>query len=111
MSSAPPAGAARPRDARPRFWAQVAHLVRPWRRHLTLVVACVVGAALAGVVPPLVIRHVVNDNLVPRHAAGLLPAGMVYLGAVAAAAALGYVYSYAAAVVAQRAIAALRVRL
>ena len=111
MSAAFPAGAARPRDARPRFWAQVAQLVRPWRRQLALVVACVVGAALAGVVPPLVIRHVVNGNLVPRHAAGLLPAGLVYVGAVATVAALGYAYSYAAAVVAQRAIAALRVRL
>ena len=111
MSAAIPAGAARPRDARPRFWAQVAQLVRPWRRQLALVVACVAGAALAGVVPPLVIRHVVNGNLVPRHAAGLLPAGLVYLGAVAAVAALGYAYSYLAAIVAQRAIAALRVRL
>lgn len=95
----------------PRFWAQVAQLVRPWRRQLALVVLCVVGAALAGVVPPLVIRHVVNDNLLPRHTASLLPAGLVYLGAVAAVAALGYAYSYLAAVVAQRAIAALRVRL
>jgi ABC-type multidrug transport system fused ATPase/permease subunit len=96
---------------RPRFWAQVAQLVRPWRRQLALVVLCVTGGALAGVVPPLVIRHVVNGNLVPRHTAGLLPAGLTYLGAVAAVTALGYAYSYLAAVVAQRAIAALRVRL
>jgi ATP-binding cassette subfamily B multidrug efflux pump len=111
MTATIPAGAVTPAGAQLRFWAQVAQLVRPWRGLLALVVACVAGAALAGVVPPLVIRHVVNDNLVPGHAAGLLPAGLVYLGAVAAAAGLGYVYSYAAAVVAQRAIAALRVRL
>lgn len=111
MSAALPAGALTGQDARPRFWAQVTRLVRPWRGLLAIVVACVAGAALAGVVPPLVIRHVVNGNLVPRHAAGLLPAGLVYVGAVAAVAALGYAYSYLAAVVAQRAIAALRVRL
>jgi ATP-binding cassette subfamily B protein len=111
MSAAIPAGALTPQRARPRFWAQVAQLVRPWRRRLALVVACVVGAALAGVVPPLVIRHIINDNLLPRHAAGLVAAGLVYLGAVAAVAGLGYAYSYQSAVVAQRAIAAVRVRL
>jgi ATP-binding cassette subfamily B protein len=63
------------------------------------------------VVPPLIIRHVINDNLLPRHATGLLPAGLAYLVAVAAVACLGYAYGYLAAVVAQRAIAAIRVRL
>jgi ATP-binding cassette subfamily B multidrug efflux pump len=111
VSAAVPAAAATPQGVRPRFWAQVAQLVRPWRRLLALVVACVVGAALAGVVPPLVIRHVVNTNLLPRHTAGLLLAGLVYLGAVTAVAGFGYAYSYLSAVVAQRAIAAVRVRL
>ena len=111
MSAAIPAGAVMPPGARHRFWPQLTQVVRPWRRLLALVVACVVAAAIAGVLPPLVIRHVVNDNLVPRHTAGLLPAGLVYLGAVAAVAVLGYAYSYLAAVVAQRTIAALRVRL
>ena len=96
---------------RPRLLAQVAGLVRPWRRQLALVVACVIGAALAGVVPPLVIRHVVNDNLLTHRTAGLLPAGLAYLAAVAAIAGLSYAYSFLAAVVAQRAIAAVRVRL
>ena len=111
MSAAIPAAAVTPHGARPRFWAQVAQLVRPWRRLLALVMACVVGAALAGVVPPLVIRHVVNANLLPGHTAGLLLAGLVYVGAVAAVAGFGYAYSYLSAVVAQRAIAAVRVRL
>jgi ATP-binding cassette, subfamily B, multidrug efflux pump len=110
VSATVTAGAAAP-GARPPFWAQVAQLVRPWRPMLALVVACVAGAALAGVVPPLVIRHVVNENLLPRHSAGLLLAGLVYLGAIAAVAAFGYAYSYLAAIVAQRAIAAVRVRL
>src|SRR6185437_3517328 len=43
--------------------------------------------------------------------AGLLPAGLAYLAAVAAIAGLSYAYSFLAAVVAQRAIAAVRVRL
>jgi ATP-binding cassette subfamily B protein len=93
------------------LWAQVAALVRPWRRLLAVAVACVIGAALAGVVPPLVIRQVVNNNLLPGHSAGLLAAGLVYLGAVAADAAFSYAYAYVLAIVAQRAIASIRVRL
>ena len=95
----------------PRFWSQVAALVRPSRRLLVLVVLCVIGAAVAGVVPPLVIRDVVNHNLLPRREAGLLAAGLVYLAAVAAGAALSYAYSYLSAIVAQRAIASVRVQL
>ena len=102
-----PDGGARP----PRFWTQVAGLVRPWRAHLALVVALVVGSAAAGVVPALVIRHVVDHNLLPHQTTGLLAAGMVYLGAVAAGAAFSYWYSYLSAVVAQKAIASIRVQL
>ena len=105
------AGSRPPRSGRLGFWAQVAQLVRPWHGLLVVAASCVLGAALAGVVPPLIIRHVVNDNLVPRNAAGLLSAGLAYLGAVAAVAGFGYAYSYLAAVVAQRAIATIRVGL
>jgi ATP-binding cassette subfamily B multidrug efflux pump len=107
------AAAATPADGltRTRFWPQVWQLVRPWRRLLMLVAVCVLAAALAGVVPPLLIRHVINDNLLASRTHGLLGAGLAYLGAVAATAAFGYSYSYLAAVVAQRAIAAIRVRL
>lgn len=97
--------------AQPRFWRQVMGLVRPWRRMLVLVVVCVTGAAIAGVVPPLVIRHVVNDNLLPGRTAGLLAAGLVYLAAVAGDAVFSYAYAYLSAIVAQRAIASIRVRL
>ncbi len=112
IAAHPAAAGTQPRGSRqPRFWPKVAQLVRPWRGMLALAAVCVLGAALAGVVPPLIIRHVINDNLVPGHAAGLLMAGLAYVGAVAAVAGLGYAYSYLAAVVAQRAIAAIRVRL
>ena len=95
----------------PRFWAQVAGLVRPWRGLIALVVVFVAAAALAGVVPPLIVRHVINADLVPHRTAGLLAAGLGYLGAVAAAAGCTFAYGYLAAAVAQRAIAALRVDL
>jgi ATP-binding cassette subfamily B protein len=94
-----------------RFWAQVWSLARPWWGRLTVIAVCVVGAAVAGIVPPLVVRQVVNADLVPRRTAGLPSAGLAYLGAVAVGAALVYAYSYLAAIVAQRVIVAIRVRL
>jgi ATP-binding cassette subfamily B protein len=75
------------------------------------VAVCVVGASLAGVVPPFVVRQVVNADLVPRRTAGLPAAGLAYVGAVAVGAALVYAYSYLAAIVAQRVIVEIRVRL
>lgn len=100
-----------PGGGAPRFWAQVAGLVRPWRGLIGLIVIFVAAAALAGVAPPLIVRHVINADLVPHRTAGLLAAGLGYLGAVGAAAGCTYAYGYLAAVVAQRAIAALRVDL
>ncbi len=113
MSAAPPAGTNPDRyTQRPGpFWRQVRGLVRPWRPLLAVVMALVVGSAVAGVVPPLVIRQVVQHNLLPHSTTGLVAAGLVYLAAVAAGTAFTFGYSYLAAMVAQRTIASLRVRL
>ncbi len=86
-------------------------LARPWRTRLVIVALCVVGAALASVVPPLIVRHVVNANLTARRTSGLLASGLGYLGVVAAGALLVYVYSYLAATVSQGIIVDIRVRL
>ncbi len=90
---------------------EVARLVRPWRWLLAVVVACVLGSAVAELVPPFVVRHVIDHNLLPRHSSGLAAAGLLYLGALGADAALVFAYSYLAALIAQRALARLRVRL
>ena len=93
------------------LWRKIGALVRPWRRSLALVAVCIVASALAELVPPLVTGHVVNHNLVPHRAAGLLAAGVVYVAAIAADAGLTFAYSYLAARVSQAAIAAMRTRL
>ncbi|HJQ51283.1 MAG TPA: ABC transporter ATP-binding protein [Gaiellaceae bacterium] len=95
----------------PSLWRKLAALLRPWRRSLIAVAGCVIASALVELVPPFVIRHVVNHNLVPRQSGGLVLAGVVYLLAVAADAALSFAYAYLAARVSQAAIATLRVRL
>jgi ATP-binding cassette, subfamily B, multidrug efflux pump len=93
------------------LWRKLAELVRPWRWTLSVVGLCVVASALVELAPPLVVRHVVNADLVERRTNGLLLAGVVYVLAIAADAAFGFVYTFLAARVSQSAIAALRVRL
>jgi ATP-binding cassette subfamily B protein len=70
-----------------------------------------VAAALVELVPPLVVRHVIDHNLTPRSTSGLAGSALLYLAALAAVAILTAVYGYLAATVAQRALAGLRTRL
>lgn len=93
------------------FWVQVAGLVRPWWRLLAVAAVLVAGSAVARVVPPLVIRQVVQQNLLPHRPSGLALAGLLYLAALAAGAALTFGYSYLTAIVAQRIVVSIRVRL
>ncbi|HEY2776789.1 MAG TPA: ABC transporter ATP-binding protein [Gaiellaceae bacterium] len=93
------------------LWRKLAELVRPWRRTLLVVALCVVASALVELVPPFVVRHVVNADLVPRRTNGLTLAGVVYVLAVAADAVFSFAYTFLAARVSQSAIASLRVRL
>ena len=85
-------------------------LVRPWRARLAFVAAGVVAAAALDLVPPLVIRRVV-DTLHAGTADNLPAAASLYLAAVAAVQILTAAYGYLAATVAQRALAVLRARL
>jgi ATP-binding cassette subfamily B protein len=91
--------------------AQLLQLARPWWARLLLVAAAVLGAAVLGLIPSLVVRHVVDHNLTPHRTAGLAPAAVVYLAASVAVAALTAAYGYLAATVAQRSLAGLRTRL
>jgi ABC-type multidrug transport system fused ATPase/permease subunit len=94
-----------------RLWRKVVALVSPWRRSLVVVAACVVASALAELVPPFVVRFVVNHDLVAKRTTDLLLAAAVYVIAVAADSAFSFAYAYLAARVSQSAIADLRVRI
>ena len=72
--------------------------------------AVVIVDALVGLVPPFVVRSVVNHNLVPRSTSGLGLAAVLYVAAVTLQAGLTFGYTYGAAVVSQSAIAELRTR-
>ena len=93
------------------FWSRVWELMAPWKVLLLVTGLCVVASSLVELVPPLVVRHVIDENLLPHQTAGRVAAGLVYLASLTVDAALGFAYAYLAAVVAQRVIAALRVRI
>jgi ATP-binding cassette subfamily B protein len=85
--------------------------VRPWRGTVIFVAVVVLASAGLELIPPLVIRSVIDDHLSSGRADGLLLLGLVYLGALAAVQVSVFVYSYMAAWIAQRAINSLRLRL
>jgi ATP-binding cassette subfamily B protein len=68
------------------------------------------GAALE-LVPPLVTRRVVDDHILVGQAQGLLVLALLYLGAIALVQAMSFITDYLTAIVAQRALHRLRMRL
>jgi len=82
---------------------------RRWR------ILCIIAAVCAGagleLVPPLVMKRIIDAHLVPGISDGLWLLAVVYLTAVAGLPALGFLTSYLVAVTAQGALHDLRVRL
>ena len=89
----------------------LASLLRPWRARATVVVVFVLAAASFELVPPFIIRTIVDDHLTTGRQAGLLLLAILYLGASAAIQAMTFLYSYLAATVAQGVLTSVRVRL
>lgn len=90
---------------------QLADLVRPWRGSLLVIGVLVLAGALFELVPPVLIRRIVDDHLTAGNSEGLLLLALLYLGASALGQGLTFVYGYLAAAVAQRILSSLRVRL
>lgn len=91
--------------------ADVASLLRPWRVRVLAVATCVLAAASFELVPPFIVRVIVDDHLVVGRSAGLLLLAVLYLAATAAVQAMTFLYSYLAATIAQSVISNLRARL
>jgi ATP-binding cassette, subfamily B, multidrug efflux pump len=91
--------------------AQLGTIARPWRGPIALVSLMVVGAAIAQLAPPLIVRSIVDDHLAVGAGDGLLVLALLYLAAAAGAQGLIFGYTYLAGSVAQGVLNALRVRL
>ena len=89
----------------------LASLLRPWRVRASVVVLFVLAAASFELVPPFIIRTIVDDHLTTGRPAGLLLLAVLYLGANAAIQAMTFLYGYLAATVAQGVLNGVRVRL
>src|SRR5947207_12437278 len=86
-------------------------LVAPWRARAIMVAVFVLAAALFELVPPFIIRTIVDDHLIVGRPSGLLVLAVLYLAASAAVQAMTFLYTYLAATIAQGALSGLRVRL
>ncbi|MCI0437342.1 MAG: ABC transporter ATP-binding protein, partial [Gemmatimonadetes bacterium] len=86
-------------------------LLRPWRVRVTVVAVSVLAAAAFELVPPLVIRTIIDAHLMIGRPDGLLWLAVLYLSAAAAVQVMTFSYNYLAATIAQGILSALRVRL
>jgi ATP-binding cassette subfamily B multidrug efflux pump len=89
------------------LWAMLA----PWRGWLALVGVSVLLGAVLELVPPLLVKTIVDEHLAVGRAEGLLWIAALYLGATAAVQAMGFLTEYLTSVIAQDALRTLRVRL
>ena len=106
--SAAPAGIPPVRKSAAR---NLAELVRPWQRLLVILALLVLTGAMFELLPPVLIRWIVDDHLAVGKGDGLLLLAFLYFGATALGQALGFVYGYLSATVAQGVLSNLRVRL
>jgi ATP-binding cassette, subfamily B, multidrug efflux pump len=90
---------------------QLWSLLTPWRGLLALVGATVFLSAVLELVPPLLVRQIVDEHLAPGRPEGLLWIAALYLGATAGVQAMGFLTEYLTAMIAQGALRRLRVRL
>jgi len=92
-------------------YRQLSSILSPWRILLSLAGLCIVASALLELVPPLLLKRIVDDNLALGTTRGLLLLAVLYLAATGLAQGLGFVTTYLTAVSAQGGLNELRLRL
>lgn len=90
---------------------QLLQILAPRRRRILIIALTILGGSGLELVPPLVLRQIVDAHLVPGIADGLWLLASMYLASVAGAQGLGFLTSYLTAVTAQGALHDLRIRL
>ncbi len=85
-------------------------ILAPWRWLLGVVVVCVLLSATLEVVPPLLIRRVVDGHIATGQRDGLFSLALLYLAVTATLQGLTFLTTYLTAVAAQGALHTLRLR-
>lgn len=107
-------GAASPAQTgrrRPSAARELIALLRPHHWGLLVILALVLGTALLALVPPVLVRWIVDDHLSVKQPSGLLLLALLYLGATAGGQLTAAASSYLVSRVAQDALHGLRMRL
>jgi ATP-binding cassette, subfamily B, multidrug efflux pump len=89
------------------LWA----MLEPWRGWLALVAVSVLLGGVLELVPPLLVKQIVDEQLALGRSEGLLLLAVLYLGATGAVQATGFLTEYVTSTVAQGVLHRLRVRL
>ena len=96
---------------RERLGGRLAARVRPRQRVFVVIAGLVLIGALFELLPPVLIRWIVDDHLAVGKREGLFVLALLYLGATAFGQGLAFVYGYLAATVAQDVLSSLRAQL
>jgi ABC-type multidrug transport system fused ATPase/permease subunit len=91
--------------------SQLWTMLTPWHWWLALVAVSVLLGAVLELVPPLLIKQIVDEHLKLGRSEGLPWIATLYLGATAAVQAMGFLTEYLTAIIAQGVLRRLRVRL
>jgi len=86
-------------------------ILAPWRGVLLAATASVAASAGLSLVPPLIIRRLIDDNLGQRRMEGLLTLALLYVATTAGVYLLGFATTYLTTLAAQGALRQLRIRL
>src|SRR5262245_25333685 len=90
---------------------QLCIMLMPWRWWLAVVGFSVLLGAVLELVPPLLVKQIVDEHLALGRSEGLLWIAVLYLGATASVQAMGFLTEYLTAIIAQGVLHRLRVRL
>ncbi len=93
------------------IWRELRPLLRPWRGLIVAIGVCVLTTEAFAIVPPLLMKRIVDDHLTPGIQEGVLALALFYLGAMVMAQGADFAATYLTAYVAQGALRDLRVRL
>lgn len=92
-------------------WSHVRPVLVPWKWHLIGAATSVAAGAALALLPPLVLRRLIDDNLSQGRAEGLFGLALLYLGATISVHVTTFATSYTTSVAAQGALRRLRVHL
>ncbi len=92
-------------------WSHVWPILAPWRWHLIGAAVSVTAGAVLALLPPLILRRIIDDNLTQGYAEGLCGLALLYFSATVSVHLTTFATSYTMSVAAQGALRRLRVRL